>query len=174
MSFWLADSNLNLKLEELIQKYHHRLSTPFGDCKVAVVLTDSKPFIEEKINWGKVKKVDKFNKIWINKDLNYCIIISSDLLNILKEDQKEAILDLHLSRIRPQYQPKKVIENGKKITVKDQFGRIEYTNDLKLNKDGSPKWLLDNVDLQVFGNNIKRFGFWCEDLMDFKEAIKNK
>lgn len=175
-SFWSASADLNSKLSQLIEKYHQsRLSTPVGDCKITIALTDSNAFVDDKLNWGVIKKFNKFNKVWMNKDFDFCIVLSSELLNILKETQKEAILDLHLSRIRPQYQPKKIVESGKKVIVKDEWGRTEYTDQIKLDKDGNPKWILDPVlDLQVFANNIKRFGFWCEDLVDFQEAIKNK
>lgn len=173
--FWLADSDLNVKLKDLIEKHHKcRLSTNFGDCKVEIVLSDSKPFIEDKLNWGSVKKNNKFNQVWMNKYFDYCIVLSSELVKILNQNQKEAILDLHLSRIRLQYQPKKIVENGKKIIVKDEYGRTEYTDQIKLDKEGNPKWKLDSLDLQVFASNIKRFGFWCEDLIDFKKAIANK
>lgn len=174
-SFWLADSNLNSKLENLIEKYHQqRIVTPAGQCKIAIALTDSKAFVNDKINWGKIKKFNRFNKVWMHQDFDYCIVLSSDLLSILKDNQKEAIIDLHLSRIHPQYEPNKVTEDGKKVIVKDEYGRIEYSDQIKLDKDGNPKWFVDSMDLQVFANNIKRFGFWCEDLVNFQNAIKNK
>lgn len=174
-SFWLAPDNFFSLLDSIKTKYHSRLCTDVGDCKIALVLTDSKPFLSGRLNWGKIKKFDKFSKLWMNKDFDYCILMSSDVWNeILDSKQKEAILDLHLSRIEPKYEPNTVIENGKKKVIKDEFGRIEYTSNIKLDKEGNPKWQVGPLDLQVFASNVRRFGFWCEELDNFKKIIADK
>lgn len=173
-SIWHAPSNILDLLDTIKNKYHSdRLQTSSGDCKISLALSDSKPFISGRLNWGKIKKFNNFNKIWMNKDYDYCIVLCADVWNeILSSKQKEAIIDLHLSRIKPQYEPNTVLEDGKKKVVKDDMGRIEYTSNIKLDKEGNPKWTVDPLDLQIFTSNARRYGFWCEDLDNFQKVVE--
>ena len=171
MLIWQANSEVH-KLVETIKIKNHlpRLQ----EAKVAVCFNDAKAFIGDRFNWGKVAKFSPMAKIFQPEDRRYdfCVTIASDAwVAVLDEKQREALLDLHLERCQVEYVPVMIEENGKKIPVKDEWGRIQYTDQIKMDEDGIPKWKIVPLDLNVFQQNVWRYGCWCYDLADFKTAI---
>ncbi|MEV8810489.1 hypothetical protein AB0066_25520, partial [Klebsiella pneumoniae] len=83
-------------------------------------------------------------------------------------------MDLHLTRFHPEMIPD--MEGGdedaapadadgppkkgkKPKPKKDKFGRVIYTNDVKLDEEsGEPIWRVDPLDLHVFAKNAARYG----------------
>ena len=93
--------------------------------------------------------------------------------SVLKGDEREAYIDLQLSRCSAEYMPEEIEENGKKRKNKDEFGRIQYTNVIKTDDDGNPKWKVLPLDLEVFSQNVRRYGLWCDMIQELKEAINS-
>lgn len=140
---------------------------------IAVCFTDAKPFIKNRFNWGNVTKFNDFNRIWMGNKYDFCIHISSDVWhNILTNEQREALIDLHLERCKVEFVPQTIVENGKKIVVKDDLGRVQYTDEIKVDEDGNPKWVVEPFSLSIFAKNIKRYGLWCSMMDDLKSIVK--
>jgi hypothetical protein len=91
--------------------------------------------------------------------------------SVLKGNQREAYLDLQLSRCGVEYLPEEIEENGKKKPIKDEWGRVQYTQEVKVDDEGNPKWKVVPLDLEVFADNVRRYGLWCDDLLELKDAI---
>ena len=70
-----------------------------------------------------------------------------------------------------EYIPEIIEENGKKKKVMDEFGRVQYSQVPKTDKEGKVKWKIDSLDLEVFAKNVRKYGLWQEDLLTLKEAI---
>ena len=67
--------------------------------KIAVCMADSKAFTQGKLNLGKTLKFSEFNKIWQATKYDFCITLCVDVwYQILNDAQREALLDLHLTR----------------------------------------------------------------------------
>jgi hypothetical protein len=166
---WIAPLNVLELLETIKEKYHHpRLQA----ASLSVVFNESKPFTKDRFNWGSVCKFSVFNKLFQDLKYDFCISICSDVWHsILNAEQKEALLDLHLTRCEVEYIPETIIEGKKKIVVKDEWGRVKYTNDIKFDEDGNPKWQVAPLDLNVFSRNVERYGLWCTELNDFKSVL---
>ena len=166
---WKAPNQIIDHLEEIRNKAHlPRLQ----DVPVAVALSDGKAFIKNRLNLGKVQKFSDFNKIWQKDSHDFCITLVMDVWeSILNNNQRDALLDLHLTRIEPVYEPEIIIENGKKIIVKDDMGRTKMTENIKLDKDGNPKWNVLPIDLVVITRSIRRYGFWFDDLVELQKAV---
>ncbi len=168
---WLANSAVFDLMEEVKFKYH---SPRLELAKVAVCFADSKPFVKGRFNWGKTLKFSPLNKLFQqhNKIYDFLIILSTDAWHeVLTGDEREALLDLHLTRCVAEFLPNFIEENGKKKPIKDKWGRVEYSSDMKLDEEGNPIWKVLPLDLPVFGANVRRYGIWCEDLATFKEAV---
>jgi hypothetical protein len=166
---WKAPTNVLEMLAEVKEKYHGELA----DASIVVTFTDSKPFVKNRFNWGSVKKFSEANKIWFAQKHDLCIDLCSEVWHsVLDNRQREALLDLHLSRCAPEYEPEEVVENGKKKVVKDEFGRVKYTQTVKLDDEGNPKWVISPLDLTVFTSNVRRYGLWCPELDGLREAIQ--
>lgn len=167
---WKAPSEVSELLELVKQKHHERLA----DTSIAVCFEDSKPFINNKLNLGKVTKFSPLIKLWQNKQYEFCFLIPMELWNSILKGQEArcAYLDLMLSRCTYEFMPEEVEENGKKHKVKDEWGRIQYTKIPKLDFEGNKKYKVLPLDLEVFADNVRRYGLWCDQLLDLKEAIE--
>lgn len=168
---WKVSADVNDLVQLVRGKYHQHLV----DAKIAVAFDDSKPFKNDRLNWGKTLRFSDLNKLWQSPMVfDFCIILSSDVWHdVLDASQKEALIDLHLTRCVVEYVPETVIENGRKKVIKDQFGRVKYTNEMKFDDSGNPKWKVIPLDIWVFTKNVGRYGLWCDELMEFNVAIES-
>lgn len=158
------------QLLALVKSKHH--SPRLDECHIAVCLEDSKAFVKNKLNLGKMSKFSPAAQLWQKEKFDFCLIIPVDLwVNVLQGETREAYLDLMLTRLDMEYLPETVEENGKKQKVTDEFGRIQYSKIGKTDKDGNIKWKIEPLDLEVFAKNVSRYGLWQEDLFKLHEAM---
>lgn len=184
---WPAAQEVITLMEQVKAKNHPLLV----DAKVAVAFIDAKPFAKNRFNFGKASKFSSLNQLWQAKDQKYVyqILLPADgWYQVLAGVQLEAWLDLHLTRFHPEMIPDMDGFEQEDVPVddeapkgkfkkkvkpkKDKFGRIIYTNDVKLDEEsGEPIWRVDPLDLHIFAKNAARYGLWCEDLQNFGEAV---
>jgi len=169
---WKAPDQVQSMLEGVFDKHH---ADRLADLKVCVSFDDTKPFVKNKMNLGKLVKVRDLDKMHMAQKLDYYIVVCSDLWHsVLNDHQREAYIDLHLTRLTPEMQPVTVTVNKKKKVVKDQWGRVEYTTDLKLDANGDPIWRAMPLDLYVFAANAQKYGLWLEAMEEFDAACRHK
>jgi hypothetical protein len=122
-------------------------------------------------------------KLWHHETMKYdflVILCGEAWQNILNMAQREALADLHLTRCDVDFEPETTTDpiTNKVTPVKDAFGRIQMSNNVKMDDEGNPKWKVQPLDLHVFTENVTRYGVWSEELLDFKKAVdhiaKNK
>jgi hypothetical protein len=166
---WKVPQDIMDLMEMVRAKYHlPRLAT----ASIAVCFDDSKPFVRNKLNLGKVQKLSPLSRVWAQYD--FCILLCSDVwYSVLLDTQREALIDLQLTRCDVEYEPAVEVINNKKKVVKDQWGRIEYTDQVKCNEAGDPLWRVSPLDINVISRNVRRYGLWFDDLMDLEDAIKH-
>lgn len=167
---WKAPGNVLDLLDKIKIKHHHpRLEL----ANFAVVFNESKPFVKNRFNFGSVSKFSPFNQLFQSPEKkDFSIVLCSDVWHsMLNSHQQEAILDLHLTRCEVEYVPEIVIEGKKKKVVKDEWGRVKYTDEVKYDEEGVPKWVIAPLDLSVFSRNVERFGLWCQDLLDMRQVM---
>lgn len=169
MLVWRANEEVFNLLNQVKEKNHHpRLQ----QASVAVCFNDSPPFRKDKFNWGSVSKFSPLAKLWQGAKFDFCITLSSDAwITVLDNPQREALLDLHLTRCSVQRIPETVVENGKKKVIKDEWGRVRYTEEIKLSEDGEPIWIVEKLDLEVMQENVKRYGCWLDCFSEFKDVL---
>ena len=166
---WKCTDDVSKLLNSVKDKHHlHLKEATFG-----IAFDESKPYIKDKFNWGKISKFSDFNKLWQSpQKFNFSIVICSEIWHdILNEYQREALLDLHLCRCEVEYEPEVVLEGKKKIKVKDEFGRTKYTTQVKVDDEGNPKWRVASLDLDVLAKNVKHYGLWLQEFLDLKSVI---
>jgi hypothetical protein len=172
---WKAESSVTNLLNEVKQKNHPHLL----EASIAISFNDSKPFDKQgKFNWGKSRKFSHSAKLWHPSDKKYDfeIVLPADAwYQVLNDYQREAWLDLHLCRFKPEYLPAmKEDEKGKFRPEKDQYGRISYTKDVKLDDEGNVIWKVERFDISVFAENVRNYGLWIEDIEEFGTALIEK
>lgn len=167
--FWPVSADVSFLINQVQKKYHQHLEQAL----IASSFVDSKPFIKNKFNWGKVLKFSAVIKTWQDKKYDFGFILCSDAWHgLLNENQREAYVDLLLCRCQVEYEPATIVENKKKIVVKDEWGRVEFTNEMKYDDDGRPKWKVLPLDWEVLCENVKHYGLWCEALINLNYAIE--
>lgn len=157
---------------EIKEKHHPHLEQAL----IALSFVDSKPFVKDRINLGRVGRFSPAVKLWFPNDAKYDfhITVCADVwFGLLNDQQRESYLDLVLTRCKVEYEANTVLINGKKQVVKDDFGRIEYTNQVKTDDEGQPVWKVVPLDLAVITENLKRYGIWYDDLLELKKAIES-
>lgn len=172
MKPWPADESV-FSLVEKVKKLWHL--PRLAEANIAVSMADTKPFVNERFNWGKTTKFSNSAKVWHpeNKRYDFLITLSINAWDILITEQKEALIDLHLNCMQIEYEIEMVEKDGKKKPAKDKWGRKVYTETPKMDEDGNYKWKVFKLDLPVIQYNIARYGCWCQDLIDLNSAIKD-
>lgn len=167
---WKAPFEVVELLNSVKEKYHQ---PRLANASIAICFEESKPFVRNKLNLGKVAKFSPLARLWQGTQHDFCLSIPMDLWHsVLKGSQREAYLDLQLTRCGVEYLPEEIEEEGgKKKKVKDEWGRIQYTKEIKTDDEGNPKWKVAPLDLEVFADNVRRYGLWSEALLDLKDAI---
>jgi len=165
---WKVPSDVLETVREIQHKHHlPRLE----NCEIAACFVDTKPFVKNKLNLGKVTKFSPLAKLWHNEKNDFCIVLCADLWHaVLTQPQREALLDLHLTRCEVEYVPE--MEDGK--ILKDEWGRIQYTNEIMFDDSGEPKWKVLPLDLEVFTSNVRRYGLWLDMIQDFSKVCNEK
>jgi len=166
---WKAPQDVLELINHVKEKFHvGRLA----EASIVGCFNDSKAFVKNKINLGKVSKFSTLARLWQNQKHDFCLVICADLWHdVLGNSEREALVDLLLSRCEVELVPETIEENGKKKPVKDEWGRIQYTKEIKLDDEGNPKWKVAPLDLELFAKNVRRYGLWLDDLLEMKEAI---
>lgn len=167
----------NQQVFELFDKVKQQYHPGLAEARIAVALVDAKPFIKNKFNFGKISKFSDAHQIWHpeNRSYQFLSTLVLDVWNdILDNHQREALADLHLECCKIEYEPVTVEVNGKKKVVKDEYGCVEYTNVFKLDKDGEKIYKVEKIDIQILSANIKRYGLWLEDFVEFANVLKEK
>jgi hypothetical protein len=166
---WKAPQDVLELINHVKEKFH---GERLADASIVGCFDDSKAFVKNKINLGKVSKFSTLARLWQNQKHDFCLVICADLWHdVLGNTEREALVDLLLSRCEVELVPETIEENGKKKPVKDEWGRIQYTKEIKLDDEGNPKWKVAPLDLELFAKNVRRYGLWLDDLLEMKEAI---
>jgi hypothetical protein len=173
MSIWeleQASENYTL-MNELVRAYHPVLA----EAKIIIYCSDKNKIKSNAIIMAEASRASSKMKASVNADFTITIYVGpwSDLTPI----QKKACMDHELCHCGFQYEPvKEVVGRSRTGTprmkvVKDEHGRTQYTNDVKRDVDGIPKWKLIDHDLEDFYDIVHRYGLWNENLRSFKQAI---
>lgn len=166
---WKASEDVVDILNDLKFSHHPHLEK----AKFVIAFNDSKPFKKNRFNWGKVSKFSTFNKLWQGEQHDFCVVLCSDIWQeFLDNHQRKAWLDLQLCRCKVEYIPETIVEGKKKKIIKDEWGFTKYTEEIKLDDNGNPKWFVTPLDLDVACENIKRYGFWCDALDGIKSVLE--
>lgn len=169
---WKAPQEVFDLLEE-VKNQHHR--ERLANASIAICFDDNKPFVNNKLNLGKLSKFSATHKLFLKQPYDFFLIIPMDLWHSILKGNKEraAYLDLMLTRCSVDFIPEEIEENGKKRKAKDEWGRVQYTQIPKTDDSGNPKWKILPLDIEVFSENVRKYGLWCDQLVEFKNACDN-
>jgi len=171
---WAVGDDVARLIEQVKQKHHEKR---LEMAEIAACFTESKPFTPDgRFNWGRVRKFNAMDKLWHQRDKEYdfLLVICSDAWHsVLGANEREAYIDLMLTRCTADYKPVEVVENGKPKKVKDKWGRLEFSEEFRCDEAGNPIWKVAPLDIVVFAMNAKRYGLWHEDLIYMGDVVRH-
>lgn len=176
------DSDVYQILKEQIRIHHPHLE----EAKIVIYVNDKNKLNGQKVVIAESSKAS--TKLKASIDADFTITIYAMAWGNLNPEQKKACMDHELYHCGVQYVPvteessdsggaapgKKKGKKPKAKVVKDEFGRVQYTNEIKRDENGVPKWKLIPHDLEEFRNVVEHHGFWDEDLQYFKAVMDKK
>ena len=162
-----------------IKKAHH--NKRLENARIAVMFREEPAFKKGRFNWGSVKKCDPVTQALSDlsnaDEYDFVIIVPEDAWEFCtRQNALDGYTDLFLTRCSVEFEPETKLvpgkgdKPGKEKPVKDDWGRIKYTDNPKYDEDGNPKWTALPLDLHVLTDNVGRYGPWCEDFEDFSNA----
>lgn len=153
MSFWLADKSVTDLLEEIRDEYHPHLM----EARIAVLFSDKRKVSGNMIILGCMKKVSGEDKVLSNFDFK--MVLSAMDWAELGSKQKRALIDHELSHADVERVKLTEMVGGRKKPVKDEHGRVVYTQEIKYDDDtGRPKFKTKGHDFENFAHIAKRYG----------------
>ncbi len=175
MSIWELEPNSTpyAIMKKLIAKNHTHLL----DAKIIIYANDKNKLKGNNIIIADASKSSHKMKASTCSDFNITLYMTA--WSELNQSQQEACMDHELSHCGVCYLP--ITEQigtpnkkGKVKTkiVKDEFGRVQYSNEIKRDpQTGQPKWKLIPHDLEEFRDIVERHGIWDDSLKSFKEIM---
>jgi hypothetical protein len=158
-------------MNEMIEKYHQ----PLKEAKIVLYGCD-----KNKVNGNMVRFADTSKasvKMKASIDADFTITLYMMPWGDLTLEQKKACMDHELTHCGVHYEPiKEQVGSSKKgkprfKVVKDEYGRKQYTNEIKRDENGVPKWKLEPHDLEEFQSVVKTWGLWQSSIKEFKDAL---
>ncbi len=172
MSIWTLKENAEeyLLLKELIERFHMYLQ----ESKIVLYASDKNKLKANQVVVAESGKAPMKLKAAIDADFT---IMFYPYWTNLNAKEKLACLDHQLKRCSVHYEPYKeqvgTSRGGKpKLSVvRDEFGRKQYTNEIKRDEFGKPKWRLLPYEVEEYHEVVLRHGAWNEILDEFRNAL---
>lgn len=168
MSLWQAPEEIRKLVEEIRDDNHH----PIGSASFWVLVSDGKGLRDNRIQITQSRKCTSSEKLATGHDFK--IIVVAETWANLTDAQRRTALDEALCRCGVQYVPEMVEVNGKKIPLKDEQGRIIYTNEIAYDREGNPRWKINRPDAEVFFSMILRHKRYNEEIDNTLRILEGK
>lgn len=161
-------------LSEMIEKYHHHLK----EAKIILYGCDKNKVDGNMVRFADASKAS--NKMKASVDADFTITLYMMPWGDLSIEQKKACMDHELNHCGVHYEPyKEQVGSSKRgkprfKVVKDDYGRKQFTDEIKRDENGIPKWRLVPHDLEEFRDIIARWGCWDDSIQAFKDVLNKK
>jgi len=152
---WQAPPNVRV-LVERIKSHHPHL----GQASIWVLMSTASAVTCNRFVATRASLCTKTEKLESGHDFK--IIISSDAWQKLTDAQREVEIGKALCRCGVRYEPETIEINGKAHVVKDDLGRVIYTDEIAYDKEGRPRWCVNKPDAEIYFSLFKRRGAYDE------------
>ena len=167
-SIWEAPQEIRIAAETIKDEFHPHLS----NASLWVLCSDGKALRNNQLVVTQSKKCTKTEKLSTGRDFK--IIVMAEAWSLLPDSARRIALDEALCRCGVKYVPQTVEVNGRKEVVKDDLGRIIYTDQIEFDRDGVPKWRINPPDAGLYYALLQRHGQYCEEAENAGRALGGK
>lgn len=165
---WEAPDDIK-KLVERVKEEHH---THLARAGVWVLCSDTKAVRNNQLVFTQSKKCTKTEKLSTGHDFK--LVVMAELWGELTDAQRLAAVDEALCRCGVKYVPQTVEVNGRKEVVKDEWGRVVYTEEIDYDGENRPKWKINPPDAGVYYAMLMRHGKYNEEAENVARVLAGK
>lgn len=168
MRIWEASDDIKKLVEETKTAHHPHLA----QAKIWVLVADTKPIKDNKLVSVRAAKCTKTEKLKAGYDFK--IMVTAEAWRLLTDAQRAIAIDEALCHCGVKFLPQTVIVNKKPVVVKDDIGRIIYTNEIEIDEDDNPKWRMNQPDMATYFQLLTRYKAYNDDIQNGLNAIEGK
>lgn len=167
-SIWEATHDIKKSLLAIRDQHHpHLIAASFW-----LLVTDAGHLSGNRVRYWRSAVTSKEERLATQMDFKVTLYAGS--WSEATDRQREIILDEALSGCGVKYVPQTVEVNGRKEVVKDDLGRIVYTDQIDYDLEGRPKWCRMAHDAAIFFGMVRRHGDYCDELENLQRARDGK
>jgi hypothetical protein len=167
-SIWEAPEEIRRMAEQIKLEHHPHLS----QAGLWVLCSDGKAIRNNQLLVTQSKKSTKTEKLSTGRDFK--IIVMMEAWSLLPDAARRIALDEALCRCGVKYVPQTVEVNGRKEVVKDELGRIIYTDQMEYDTEGVPRWRINPPDAALYYPLLVRHGQYAEEAENVTRALTGK
>jgi len=168
VSVWEAPRAIQDTVKRLRKAHHPHLE----QASIWVLCSDRSPLRRNKFVPTVTTLCTKTEKLSSGHDFK--ITISMDGWQRLTDPQREIALDDALHRCGVKREPETIEINGKAVVIKDDLGRIIYTDEIAYDKEGRPRWQIMPPDGEVFFGMLRRYKGYNDEAENTIRTIEGK
>ena len=167
-AIWEANEDIKRLLRDIKNEHHPHLST----ASIWVLCSDGKAIRDNHVIATTTQKCTNTERLSSNHDFK--ITIMMETWAHLTDKGREIALDEALCRCGVKYVQQKMDINGRKEVVKDELGRIVYSDEIEYDKEGIPKWKINKPNAGLYFDLLMRRGAYSEEAENAVRALDNK
>jgi hypothetical protein len=164
-SIWEASVKIQQQVRAIADQHHSHLH----QASLWVLCSDARAIRDNHIIATQTKKCTNTERLSSGHDFK--IIIMMEIWAMLTDEQRDKALDEALCRCGVKRVPQTMEINGKKEVVKDDYGRIVYTDEIAYDKEDRPKWKINRPDAELYFGMIRRHADYNEEAENVQRAF---
>lgn len=167
-SIWEAPADIRKALQAIKKEHHPHLAA----ASLWALCADGKAIRNNQLVVTQSKRSTKTEKLANGHDFK--IIVMMEGWSQLPDAAQQVTLDEALCRCGVKYVPQMVEVNGRKEVVKDDLGRIVYTDQIDYDKEGQPRWKINPPDAGLYYAMLQRHRKHSEEAENVALALAGK
>ncbi|MBI1372126.1 MAG: hypothetical protein GC159_05115 [Phycisphaera sp.] len=167
-SVWEAPRAIQDAVKRLKRNHHPHLE----HASIWVLCSDRAPLRKNRFVPTSSTLCTKTEKLSAGHDFK--ITISMEAWGKLTDEQRDRALDEALYRCGVKFEPETLEINGKAHVVKDDLGRVIFTDEVAYDKEGRPRWQINPPDADVFFGMLQRYGAYNDEADNTIRTVQGK
>lgn len=167
-SIWEAPADIRRAAEQIKLEHHPHLA----NASLWVLCSDGKAIRNNQLLVTQSKKCTQTEKLSSGHDFK--LIVMAEAWSALPDAARKVALDEALCRCGVKYVPQTVEVNGRKEVVKDEIGRVIYTDQIEYDNEGRPRWKINPPDAGLYYALLERHGAYSDEADNASRALAGK
>lgn len=167
-SIWEAPDDIRRTVEHVKAEHHPHLA----NASLWVMMSDSKGIVDNRLVPTTTRLCTKTERLSAGHDFK--ITISMEAWDKLTDAQRRIAIDEALCRCGVKCEPKTVVVNGKEEVIKDDLGRVIYSEEVAIDKEGRPRWRVLKPDAALYFPLLRRHQLYSEEAENVQRVLDGK